>query len=158
MLSTNRLGQQKCNPCVKKCVENATPPSESQLHHPPTSPCTLSYSRPLPPHSTFLLPSLVALEVDGNPPTLGRSVRTTMGERFTSPLPLSAWGSDPTCRKMHEKTHMIEQTRRFTPTLPGVLERLISIPMLDFLLRVSHFGRTFCRRCRMIGIPFPASG
>ena len=41
-----------------------------------------------------------------NPPTLGRSVRTCVGERFTSPLPLSAWRADPKCRKVHEKTHV----------------------------------------------------
>ena len=32
-----------------------------------------------------------------------------MGEKFTSPLPLSAWGSDPTCRKIFEKTRVICQ-------------------------------------------------
>ena len=74
-----------------------------------------------------------------NPPTLGRSVRPCMGERFTSPLPLSAWGSDPTCRKIHEKTRVIWQNRRFTRTLLGVSERLISIPRLYFCLR----GRIF---------------
>ena len=66
MLSTYRLGQQKCDPCVKKCVENAPLSSQSQLRHPPTYPWPLSYSCPLPPHSTFILPSPVALEVDGN--------------------------------------------------------------------------------------------
>ena len=41
-----------------------------------------------------------------NPPTLGRSVRSSLGERFTSPLPLSAWGSDPAGRQIHEKTRL----------------------------------------------------
>ena len=35
-------------------------------------------------------------------------------ERFTSPLPLSAWGSDPTCPNIHEKTNVILQKQRFT--------------------------------------------
>ena len=40
------------------------------------------------------------------------------GERLTPYVrrSLSAWGSDPTCRKMHEKTRVIWQNRRFTRT------------------------------------------
>ena len=41
-----------------------------------------------------------------HPPTLSRSVRPNMGERFTSPLPLSAWGSDPAHRRIHKKTRL----------------------------------------------------
>ena len=68
----------------------------------------------------------------GHPPTLRRSVRPNMGERFTSPLPLSASGSDPTCRKIHEKTRVICEIQRFTrPGRGGLRGRLNSTPKPD---------------------------
>ena len=43
-----------------------------------------------------------------------------MGERSTSPLPLSAWGSDPACRQIHDKIRWHRQNIRFTRTQRGV--------------------------------------
>ena len=133
MLSTNRLGQHKCDPCVKnnnfrECDPIHQKVSSTTLQH-PLAPSPIPAPFLLTPPSSSLLPS--PLEVDGNPPTLGRSVRPSMGERFTSPLPLSAWGSDPTCRKRHKKT-VIWQTQRVTQTFVGVPQRLISIPRLGW--------------------------
>ena len=59
-----------------------------------------------------------------NPPTLGRNVRSSLGERFTFPLTLSAWGSDLAGRQMHEKTRLKCQNSRFIRTQRGVLEDL----------------------------------
>ena len=103
------MGCQKCDPCDRKCVENATPSPENahltRLGRQKCNPIAKTCVENAAPSAQ--MPFL-------DPPTLGRSVRTPLGERFTSPLPLSAWGPDPTCCKIHEKTFVICQKQRFT--------------------------------------------
>ena len=64
-------------------------------------------------------PTWIQICPTSNPPTLGRSVRCSLGERFTSLLPLSAWGSDPAGRQIHEKTRLKCQNPRFIRTQRG---------------------------------------
>ena len=68
-----------------------------------------------------------------------------MGKKFTSPLPLSAWGSNPTCRKMHEKTRVICQKQRFARSF-GCVPEGGSIPSRS--LKGADFSRKgACFRC-----------
>ena len=64
MLSTNRLGQQQCDPCVEKCIQNAILSQENQPHHPRASPCAYLIRNPilLSPPSSSLPPSPLNFE------------------------------------------------------------------------------------------------
>ena len=96
----------KCTPDPCGASKNATIRQKHTLemqpfrqYMPSGLPSTIGkYMDNVPACSTSMQNALTS-----NPPTLGRSVRPLMGERFTSPLPLSASGSDPTCCKMYDK-------------------------------------------------------